>query len=176
MPAPRVLVVDDHAILDPETVEAGAHGATISAEHADFDIIAGLDVGREFERPGHMIEVVAGRAVEAEAHVAHHAGDDLDRRNGKRGAEKNGEDDVHAGTGEDEAALREQAAQFKIADRVRFLGFVSDPWGNEKAAFEADITINRKDFNLNWNATLETGGFLVGDDVKISLSIQALAQ
>jgi polyisoprenoid-binding protein YceI len=59
---------------------------------------------------------------------------------------------------------------------VNYLGNGKDPWGNEKAAFEADITINRKDFNLNWNATLETGGFLVGDDVKISLSIQALAQ
>jgi polyisoprenoid-binding protein YceI len=59
---------------------------------------------------------------------------------------------------------------------VNYLGNGKDPWGNEKAAFEADVTINRKDFNLNWNATLETGGFLVGDDVKISLSIQALAQ
>jgi polyisoprenoid-binding protein YceI len=59
---------------------------------------------------------------------------------------------------------------------VNYLGNGKDPWGNEKAAFEADITINRKDFDLNWNATLETGGFLVGDAVKISLSIQALAQ
>jgi polyisoprenoid-binding protein YceI len=59
---------------------------------------------------------------------------------------------------------------------VNYLGNGKDPWGNERAAFEADLTINRKDFNLNWNATLETGGLLVGDDVKISLSIQALAQ
>lgn len=59
---------------------------------------------------------------------------------------------------------------------VNYLGNSKDPWRNERAAFEADITINRKDFNLNWNATLETGGFLVGDDVKISLSIQAVAQ
>lgn len=58
---------------------------------------------------------------------------------------------------------------------VSYLGKAKDPWGNEKAAFEADLTINRKDFGLNWNAALETGGFLVGDDVKISLSIQALA-
>ena len=33
--------------------------------------------------------------------------------------------------------------------------------------------VNRKDFGLNWNAALETGGFLVGDEVKVSLSIQA---
>jgi polyisoprenoid-binding protein YceI len=56
---------------------------------------------------------------------------------------------------------------------VTHLGMAKDPWGNEKIAFEAETTINRKDYGLNWNATLETGGFLVGDDVKISLSIQA---
>ena len=54
-----------------------------------------------------------------------------------------------------------------------FLGAVTDPWGNQKLAFEAEITINRKDFGLNWNAALETGGFLVGDEVKVSLSVQA---
>jgi polyisoprenoid-binding protein YceI len=56
---------------------------------------------------------------------------------------------------------------------VTHLGTAKDPWGNEKLAFEAETTINRKDFGLNWNATLETGGLLVGDDVKVSLSIQA---
>ena len=57
---------------------------------------------------------------------------------------------------------------------VAFLGKAKDPWGNERLAFEAETTINRKDFGLLWNAALETGGFLVGDDVKISLSVQAL--
>lgn len=56
---------------------------------------------------------------------------------------------------------------------VTHLGTAKDPWGNEKLAFEAETTINRKDYGLNWNAALETGGFLVGDDVKISLQIQA---
>jgi polyisoprenoid-binding protein YceI len=59
---------------------------------------------------------------------------------------------------------------------VNFLGIAKDPWGNARAAFEADITINRKDFGLTWNAALETGGFLVGDHVKIGLSIQAIAE
>lgn len=58
---------------------------------------------------------------------------------------------------------------------VTYLGKAVDPWGNEKIAFEGEVTINRKDFGLNWNAALEAGGFLVGDDVKISLSIQAAA-
>ena len=59
---------------------------------------------------------------------------------------------------------------------VSYLGKAKDPWGNERAAFEAELTINRKDFGLNWNAALETGGFLVGDDVKIALSVQAVAE
>ncbi len=54
-----------------------------------------------------------------------------------------------------------------------FLGSARDPWGNEKFGFEAALTINRKDYGLNWNAALETGGFLVSDEVKIGLSIQA---
>jgi polyisoprenoid-binding protein YceI len=57
--------------------------------------------------------------------------------------------------------------------RVRYLGRASDPWGNEKLAFETETTINRKDYGLNWNAALETGGFLVGDEVKISIALQA---
>jgi len=59
---------------------------------------------------------------------------------------------------------------------VTFLGTAKDPWGNERAGFETEITVNRKDFGLTWNAALETGGFLVGDEVKISASIQAIAQ
>ena len=56
---------------------------------------------------------------------------------------------------------------------VTHLGTAKDPWGNEKLAFEGETVINRKDFGLNWNAALEAGGFLVGDDVKVSLQIQA---
>ena len=59
---------------------------------------------------------------------------------------------------------------------VTFLGMAKDPWGNQRAGFEAEITLNRKDFGLNWNAALEAGGFLVGDEVKVTLSMQAVAQ
>ena len=54
-----------------------------------------------------------------------------------------------------------------------FLGTAQDPWGNTRFAFEAELSLNRKDFGLSWNAALETGGFLVGDEVKVTLSIQA---
>jgi polyisoprenoid-binding protein YceI len=56
---------------------------------------------------------------------------------------------------------------------VEYLGKAKDPWGNEKLAFEGEITLNRKDYGLNWNAALETGGFLVGDEVRVNMSIQA---
>jgi polyisoprenoid-binding protein YceI len=56
---------------------------------------------------------------------------------------------------------------------VSYLGAAKDTWGKEKVAFEGETTINRKEYGLNWNAALETGGFLVGDEVKVSLSIQA---
>ena len=59
---------------------------------------------------------------------------------------------------------------------VTYLGGAKDPWGNQRAGFETEVTINRKDYGLNWNAALEAGGFLVGDEVKVSLSIQAVAQ
>jgi len=59
---------------------------------------------------------------------------------------------------------------------VTYLGTAKDPWGNARVGFETEITINRKDFGLTWNAALEAGGFLVGDDVTISVSVQAIAQ
>jgi polyisoprenoid-binding protein YceI len=59
---------------------------------------------------------------------------------------------------------------------VASLGTAKDPWGNLRAGFETEVTINRKEFGLNWNAALETGGFLVGDEVKVNLSVQAVVQ
>ena len=60
--------------------------------------------------------------------------------------------------------------------KATFLGLAKDPWGNEKMGFEAEVTLNRKDYGLMWNAALETGGFLVGDEIKVALSIQAAAK
>jgi polyisoprenoid-binding protein YceI len=54
-----------------------------------------------------------------------------------------------------------------------YLGAAQDPWGNTRFVFEGELTLNRKDFGLIWNAALETGGFLVGDEVKVTLAVQA---
>lgn len=59
---------------------------------------------------------------------------------------------------------------------VEFGGLMKDPWGNVKAGFTINGKINRKDWGLNWNAALETGGMLVSDDVRISCEIQLVKQ
>jgi polyisoprenoid-binding protein YceI len=59
---------------------------------------------------------------------------------------------------------------------VTYLGSAKDPWGKEKAAFETELTINRREFGLNWNAVLETGGFLVGDEVRVTIAVQAAVE
>jgi polyisoprenoid-binding protein YceI len=55
---------------------------------------------------------------------------------------------------------------------VEFGGINKDPWGNEKSGFSLSGKINRKDWGLNWNAALETGGVLVSEEVKITAEIQ----
>ncbi|WP_010096876.1 YceI family protein [Ornithinibacillus scapharcae] len=55
-------------------------------------------------------------------------------------------------------------------------GVHKDPWGNEVAGFSGTGKLNRKDFGLVWNAALETGGVLVGEEVKINLEIEAHKQ
>ncbi|HWI20138.1 MAG TPA: YceI family protein [Vicinamibacterales bacterium] len=59
---------------------------------------------------------------------------------------------------------------------VTYLGSAKDPWGNQKLAFETEITLDRKEYGLVWNAALETGGLLVGDDVRVTVSLQAQPQ
>ena len=59
---------------------------------------------------------------------------------------------------------------------VTFRGQGSDPWGNVRAGFAATLNINRKDYGLNWNEMLETGGFLVGDEVEIRIDAEGLLE
>lgn len=59
---------------------------------------------------------------------------------------------------------------------VEFGGANKDPWGNEKAGFSVSGKINRDEFNLNWNAALESGGVLVSHEVKIHAELQFVKQ
>lgn len=72
--------------------------------------------------------------------------------------------------------LRIKGVSKDVVLNVEFGGINKDPWGNEKAGFSLNGTINRKDFGLNWNAALETGGVLVSDEVKINGDLQFVKQ
>lgn len=61
-----------------------------------------------------------------------------------------------------------------VAFDLEFDGVNTDPWGNTKAGFTASAEINRKDWGLEYNAVLETGGVLIGEKVKLELDIQAV--
>lgn len=53
-------------------------------------------------------------------------------------------------------------------------GSGTDPWGNERMGFSATTKVNRQDFGLRWNVALETGGFVVGDDVNITIDAEIM--
>ena len=57
---------------------------------------------------------------------------------------------------------------------LEFDGVSGDPWGGTRAGFSAETEINRKDWGLEWNVILETGGVMLGEKVKIQLDVQAV--
>ena len=82
-------------------------------------------------------------------------------------------------TGEGEAQVEGDLTIHGVTRRVEFAvegptppG--KDPWGNTRIGWTATTRINRKDFGLTWNAALETGGILVGDEVTITFDVEAI--
>jgi len=55
-------------------------------------------------------------------------------------------------------------------------GATTDPWGNQRVGFSATAKLNRTDFNLTYNQALETGGVLVGEEVKLSIDAELIRQ
>ena len=53
-------------------------------------------------------------------------------------------------------------------------GSAVDPFGNTRVGFEGDVTVNRKDWGLTWNAALETGGVLVSEKIKLEFDVSAI--
>ncbi len=60
-----------------------------------------------------------------------------------------------------------------VSLKVELGGFVKDPWGNEKAGFDVTGRLNRKDYGILWNKALDAGGFVLGDDVDVMISLEA---
>ena len=57
---------------------------------------------------------------------------------------------------------------------LEYEGASADPWGGSRIGFSAEAEVNRKDFGMEWNMALETGGFVIGDKVKITLDVEAV--
>jgi polyisoprenoid-binding protein YceI len=57
---------------------------------------------------------------------------------------------------------------------VEFLGFAKDPRGNTRAGFTLHTTLNRKDYGINWNKALDEGGFMLSDDVDITIDLETM--
>lgn len=61
----------------------------------------------------------------------------------------------------------------EVTFKAEYKGKATDPWGQEVVGFTVEGSIDRKEFGLTWNQALETGGFLVGDKIKIVIEIEA---
>lgn len=64
----------------------------------------------------------------------------------------------------------------EISLPVELSGPITDPWGNERIGLSGETTINRKDFNINWSKTLDNGGLVVADNVKLIIEIEGIKQ
>jgi polyisoprenoid-binding protein YceI len=73
-------------------------------------------------------------------------------------------------------ALTLKGISRQIKLNLEFGGLRKDPWGTDRALFTINGKINRKDWGLNWNAALETGGVLVSEDVWIICELQLIRQ
>jgi polyisoprenoid-binding protein YceI len=64
----------------------------------------------------------------------------------------------------------------QVALDVEFNGLAKSPWNTTNAGFSAKTQIKRKDWGLTWNVALETGGWLVGDEINISIELEIIKQ
>jgi len=61
-----------------------------------------------------------------------------------------------------------------VALDLKIHGVAKDPWGNTRSGFTATAKINRKDFGIEWNKALDTGGLLLGDEVEITIEVEGI--
>ena len=71
-----------------------------------------------------------------------------------------------------ELTIRSVTKNVKL--EVEFGGVIKDPWGNTRAGFGVIGKINRKDFGLTWHMTTDTGGIVLGDDVRIHVALELI--
>ena len=79
-----------------------------------------------------------------------------------------------ANTGKIHGDLTIKGVTRAVALDTTFTGKAKSPWGTTSAGFNASTKINRADYGLTWNVALETGGFLVGEDISITIELEAV--
>lgn len=82
--------------------------------------------------------------------------------------ERDGDDYTLVG----DLTIRDVTKEVKL--EVESGGQAKDPWGNQRMAFTAKTSVDRKDFGLKWNQVLEAGGVLVGEKIDIEIEVQAV--
>jgi polyisoprenoid-binding protein YceI len=166
--------------IDPahSTVEAVARYAMLTSVRGRFASFKGtITVGETLEQSGVEVEIDASS---------------IDTRNEMRDGHLKSEDFLHV---EQHPTITFRSKRVEQVDKdsfkvwgdltlrgvtkeveldVDFEGVGPDPWGNTRAGIVAVTTINRKDWGVNWNALIETGGVLVGEKLKIELNISAI--
>jgi polyisoprenoid-binding protein YceI len=83
-------------------------------------------------------------------------------------------------TGKDQAKVLGNLTMHGVTRPVELqatsLGSLIDPWGNQRAGFEARTTIQRKDFGIVWNKVLDAGSTMLGDEVDVTISLELVAK
>ena len=82
--------------------------------------------------------------------------------------EKRGEGYVAVGTLNMHGTSKDISLPFAINGKIK------DPWGNQRIGIEAGLTINRQDWGINYSKVTDSGGLVVGNDVKIELNVEAI--
>jgi polyisoprenoid-binding protein YceI len=81
-------------------------------------------------------------------------------------------------TGKDQYAVTGTLTMHGVSKEVTlpvtYLGAAKDPWGNQRASFELNTKINRKDFGIDWNKTLDSGGLMLSDDVDVTIDLETI--
>lgn len=72
--------------------------------------------------------------------------------------------------------LTVRGATREVTLNVEYAGMAKSPWGTTSAGFSATGSLNRSDWNLTWNQALETGGVLVGDEIKFNVEVEIVRQ
>lgn len=149
---------------------------TVRGSFLDFDGTAHLDAGDPTKSSAKLTIKVASLSTGQEQRDAHlRSPDFFDVENYPEltftsTSAKPVDDETFQLTGD--LVIRDQTKPVTI--EFTFNGSAKDPYGNLRAGFEGKATVNRKDWNLSWNAALETGGLLVSDKIKLEFDVSAI--